>query len=160
MFEKKEKENKEDFQKKLELSEQKAAEYLAGWQRARADFLNYKKEELERIENILKYAGEEMVLKVLPLLDNFEIAEKGMPPELKENESIKGILQLKNQIRELLKQNGVEEIKSEGEKFNPDLHEALETVEGKGPGVIVEELQKGYRINGRLLRPAKVKVTK
>lgn len=158
MFEKKE--NKEDLQKKLESAEQKAAEYLAGWQRARADLLNYKKEELERMENILKYAGEEMVLKVLPLLDNFEIAERGISPELREDESVKGILQLKNQIKDLLNQNGVEEIKTEGEKFNPDFHEASETVEGKEPGIIVGELQKGYRMNGRLLRPAKVKVTK
>jgi molecular chaperone GrpE len=169
MSEKKEKENKEepgeekvpeDLQKKLELSEQKAVEYLAGWQRARADLLNYKKEELERMGDLLKYAAEEMILKILPILDNFEIAEKRITPELRENENIKGILQLKDQMKELLKRNEVEEIKAEGEKFDPVLHEAVEMVEGKESGTIVEELQKGYKINGRLLRPAKVKVIK
>lgn len=160
---KKEKElSREDLKKKLEECEKKRDEYLAGWQRARADFINYKKEELERIEEILKYAGEEMILKILPLLDNFELAEKNLPEGLKEDESIKGVLQLKCQIQDLLKQNGVEEIKTESGRFDPNLHEAVETVEQEGmdSGVILEEMQKGYLMNGKLIRPAKVKVAK
>src|SRR4030042_5902152 len=84
------KENKEapeqSLKLKLEECEKKKDEYLAGWQRARADFINYRKEEMERIEEILKYAGEEMILKILPLLDNFELAEKNLLPELREEE--------------------------------------------------------------------------
>jgi len=148
--------------RELEECEKKKDEYLAGWQRARADFINYKKEELERIGELLKYVGEEMILKILPLLDNFEAAEKNLPQELKGNENIKGILQLKNQILDLFKKNGVEEIKTKGEKFDPNFHEAVETVEAKDleSGTILEETQKGYKINGKLIRPAKVKVAK
>ena len=83
-----------------------------------------------------------------------------MPQELKGNENIKGILQLKSQILDLFKKNGVEEIRTKGEKFDPNFHEAVETVEEKDSqsGTILEETQKGYKINGKLIRPAKVKV--
>jgi len=135
---------------------------LAGWQRERADFLNYKKEEMERIGDILKYANEGLILKILPILDNFEIAEKKLPEDLKNNDNVKGLLMIKNQILEFLKSQGLEEIKSEGEKFDPHLMEVIEEIEikDKESGIIIEEVQKGYKINGRLLRPAKVKVTK
>jgi molecular chaperone GrpE len=152
----------EDLKKKLEECEKLKNEYLAGWQRERADFLNYKREELERMEEILKYANEELILKILPILDNFEIVTKRLPEDLKNNENVKGILQIKNQILNFLKEQGVEEIKSVGERFNPNFHEVVEEVkvENKEPGTIIEEIQKGYKINGRLLRPAKVKVAK
>ncbi|OGZ18865.1 MAG: nucleotide exchange factor GrpE [Candidatus Nealsonbacteria bacterium RBG_13_42_11] len=152
----------EDLKKKLEECEKKAAEYLAGWQRERADFLNYKKEEMERIAGLVVYANEGMILKILPILDNFNVAEKKLPENLKKDEHIKGLLQIKNQIQDLLKNQGLEEIKSLGEKFDPNLHEVVEEVEmkDKEPGTIIEEIQKGYKINGHLLRPAKVKVIK
>ena len=163
-------EGKEEIQKKLEESEKKALEYLAGWQRARADFLNYKKEEMERIEEILKYANEEFVLRILPVLDNFEVAISKLPENLENEENVKGILQIKIQIQDFLENQGLEEIKTLGEKFDPNLHEAVEeiepsfakTSEGKDikSGIIVKEIQKGYKINGRILRPAKVKVIK
>jgi molecular chaperone GrpE len=152
----------EELKKKLEEVEKLKNEYLAGWQRARADFLNYKKEELERLGEMVKYAGENLILKILPILDNFEIAEKKLPENLKNDENVKGILQIKNQILNFLKEQGVEEIKSVGERFDPNFHEVVEEVEAKDkePGTIVEEIQKGYKINDRLLRPAKVKVSK
>ena len=170
----------EELKKQLEECQKLREEYLAGWQRARADFLNYKKEEIERIEEILKYADVGLILKILPILDNFEIAEKKLPENIKNEENVKGILQIKNQILEFLKNQGVEEIKAIGEAFDPNLHEVMEEIEpafapasaeataGKKAtegkeiksGVIIEEIQKGYKINGRLLRPAKVKVTK
>ena len=164
----------EELKKQLEECQKLREEYLAGWQRARADFLNYKKEEIERIEEILKYADVGLILKILPILDNFEIAEKKLPENIKNEENVKGILQIKNQILEFLKNQGVEEIKAIGEAFDPNLHEVMEEIEPAfapasaeaaaskeiKSGVIIEEIQKGYKINGRLLRPAKVKVTK
>lgn len=154
-----EKENKlttEELQKQLKESEKKVAEYLAGWQRARADLLNYKKEEMERIENFIKYSVEEIILKLLPILDSFNMAI-GL-----NKEGAEGFVQIKKQLEDLLKSFGVEEVKSIGEKFDANFHEAIETVEaeGKESGIIVEEAQKGYIINGKLLRPAKVKVVK
>ncbi|MCP6719140.1 MAG: nucleotide exchange factor GrpE [Patescibacteria group bacterium] len=137
-------------------------EYLAGWQRERADFLNYKKEELERVGELLKYANIGLMLKFLPILDNFEISEKKLPKKLKGDKNIKGLLQIKAQIKALLKSQGIEEIESLGKNFDPNLQEIIEIV--KSPkaesGMVAEEIQKGYKIHGKVLRPAKVKVIK
>lgn len=159
---KKEELNLEELKKKLEECQKQKDEYLAGWQRARADFINYKKEEIERIEEILKYVGEEFILKMLPILDNFDLIEKKLPENLKKDDNVKGILQIKTQILDFLKNQEVEEIKCLGKKFDPNFHEAVETVESDNAesGTILEEVQKGYTIYGRLLRPAKVRVTK
>ncbi len=166
----KEKLNTEDLQKQINELEKQKTEYLAGWQRERADFLNYKKEEMERIAELLKYASEEFVLRILPILDNFEVAEKCLTCDPEKDKNVKGLLMMKNQLKEFLKNQGIEEIKTIGEAFNPNLHEVIEEIEpsfakateGKEikTGIIVEEIQKGYQINGHLLRPAKVKVAK
>jgi len=165
----------DDLKKKLEECQKQKDEYLAGWQRERADFLNYKKEEMERIGEFFKYANLNLILKILPILDNFEITEKKLPENLKADVNVRGILQIKNQILDFLKSQGVEEIKSVGERFDPNFQEIVEIVEIKDynspttqqgkkqyieSGVVIEEIQKGYKINGRLLRPAKVRVTK
>jgi len=154
--------NIEELKKKLEECEKLKDEYLAGWQRERAELLNYKKEEMERIGEILKYADVGLILKILPILDNFEIVEKKLPENLKNDVNVKGILQLKNQILDFLKNQGVEEIKSLGEKFDPNFMEVIETIEAKDKesGIIIEEIQKGYKIHGKVLRPARVKVAK
>lgn len=156
-----------DLQQRLKECEEKTKEYLSGWQRSRADFLNYKKEEMERIGELIKYASEELILKILPILDNFYLVEKNLPENLRNEENIKGILQIKNQIQDFLKSQGVEELNFLGQKFDPNFMEVIEEVEpasaeasaGKS-GIVVEEIQKGYKINGRLLRPAKVRVVK
>jgi len=117
---------------------------------------------MERVEELIGYAKEEWLLKILPILDNFDLIEKKLPENLKNNENVKGALQVKTQIRDFLKQEGIGEIKTLGEKFDPNFHEVVEEVETKDKksGIIIEEVQKGYKINGRLLRPAKVKITK
>ena len=166
--------NIEDLKKQLKECQKLKDEYLAGWQRARADFLNYKKEELERIGQLIKYADAGLILKILPILDNFEIVEKKIPANLKNDEnpegkpsasygaSIKGLLQIKTQIRDFLKSQGVEEIKCLGKKFDPNFQEIVEEIElkDKESGIVIEEIQKGYKIHGKVLRPAKVRVTK
>jgi molecular chaperone GrpE len=152
----------EDLKKKLEECQKKAEEYLAGWQRARADFLNYKKEEMERMGEIVKFANVELILKMLPILDNFEKAEKEIPEEKKKDKFLEGLLQIKTQLRDFLKNQTLEEIKTVGEKFDPNFHEVVEAVETKDKesGVIIEETQKGYKLQGKVIRPAKVKITK
>jgi molecular chaperone GrpE len=154
-------ENNEDLKKQLAEAEKQKEEYLAGWQRARADFLNYKKEEIERFKSIIDIANEEMILKILPLIDNLHLAEKSLPKDLKENQYIQGLLQIKAQLETFLRNQGVESLESMGKKFDPQFHEVIEQVESdEKSGTIVEENQKGYLINNRLLRPAKVKVSK
>ena len=162
MPEERTKPNIEDLKKQLEECQKLKEEYLAGWQRTRADFLNYKKEEMERIGQLINYAKEELILEILPLMDNFEVIEKKLPENLKKDENVKGLLQIKIQFQDFLKSLGVEGIKSVGEKFDPRLHEVAEEVETKDkePGTIIDEIQKGYKSNGRLLRPTKVKIVK
>ena len=152
----------EKLKKKVEELEKLRQEYLSGWQRARADLINYKKEELERIQDFIKKAIEKFILEFLPILDNFYNAERAISSEKKEMPEIKGILQIKKQILDFLKNYGLEEIDSVGKKFDPLFHEVVEEIEVEKfeGGTIVEEIQKGYKINGRLLRPAKVKVAK
>ena len=152
----------EALKKKLQETEKLKNEYLAGWQRARADFLNYQKEEMERIGNLIKISNQNLISEILPILDNFDIAEKNLPKNLKEDQHVKGLLQIKSQILNFLKKYGVEEIKTVGEKLNLMYHEVVGEVESEEfeTGTIVEEVQKGYKIEGRVLRPAKVKVAK
>lgn len=154
--------NIEDLKKQLKECQKLRDEYLAGWQRARADFLNYKKEELERIGQLIKYADAGLILKILPILDNFEIVEKKIPANLKNDENIKGLLQVKAQIRDFLKNQGLEEVKCLGKKFDPNFQEIVEEIElkDKESGIVIEEIQKGYKIHGKVLRPAKVKISK
>jgi molecular chaperone GrpE len=152
----------EKLKKKLEECQKEKNEYLAGWQRARADFLNYKKEEMERIKEILKYGQEEFILKILPILDNLELAEKKIPEDLKENEYVKGLLKVKIQFQDFLKNQGVKEIETKiGESFDPNFQEVVEEVDKKEKsGKIVEILEKGYKLHEKIIRPAKVKVGK
>ena len=157
----KQKETKKTKQELKECQKQRD-EYLACWQRAQADFLNYKKQEVERLKKAVEYANLDLVLKILPILDNFSLVEKKLPEELKNNENIKGVLQIKTQILDFLKNQGIEEIKAVGEKFDPNFHEAVEEVEAedKESGMVAEETQKGYTLHGKVIRPTKVKVVK
>jgi len=136
----------------IEELKAKCEEYLNGWKRERADFLNYKKEEMERIGQMIKYANQELILKILPILDNFELAEKHIADE--------GISQIKKQLSDLLAKEGIEAIKTMGEPFDPNTMEAVGEAEGGEEGTIAEEVLRGYTMHGKVIRPAKVKVTK
>lgn len=151
-----------DLQKNLQECQRQKDEYLAGWQRARADFLNYKKEEAEHVSDLLKYSTENFISGLLPVLDSFAMAEKILSEEVKKDSNIQGMLQIKNQLLDFLKRQDMEEIRSLGEKFDPNFHEVIDEVEGSGTeaGIVVEEIQKGYTLQGRVIRPARVKISK
>lgn len=166
-------ENREDNEKEKKLSvdglkeklkefQKLTSEYLVGWKRSRADLLNYKKEEMNRISEILKYANKELILNILSVLDTFDLAEKKLPANLNNNEHIKGIFQIKNQLQDILKNQKVEEIKVLEKKFDPNFQEVIEEreVKNKESGIVIEEIQKGYLLHGKVIRPAKVKVSK
>ena len=146
------------LKEKLKSCQKEKEEYLSGWQKERADFINYKKDEEEKLKEKELFQKEKIVLEILLILDNIKRAEKELPKEIEENQWVKGVLKIKNQIENLLKQEGVEEMKCE-EKFNPELHEAVEIVEGENDKII-EILQNGYLFKGKVLRPAMVKVGK
>ncbi|MFH1643218.1 MAG: nucleotide exchange factor GrpE [Patescibacteria group bacterium] len=158
---KKKKINTAQILKQLEESQKLKDEYLACWQRERADLLNYKKDEIIRIGEIVGYANTDLILKVLPILDNFYLAEKQLPSELKNNKHVEGLLQIKAQLESFLKTNEVEAIEAINEKFDPNFHEVVGEIKDKtDEGTVLEEIQKGYQFHGRVIRPAKVKVSK
>jgi len=150
----------EPLKARLAEAEKLRDEYLNGWQRAKADYINLKKGESERAADSIKYFNKDWVLRILGLYDNLEMAESHLPDGLKNNEWVKAVLAIQNQFLESIE--GLEEINPIGQPFNPQEHEAVEQVEveGKEPDIIVEVLQKEYKLNDQVIRPAKVKVTK
>jgi molecular chaperone GrpE len=146
----------------LEDCKKKCEEYLNGWKRAKADLINHKKEEFERMQELIGFAKVMFLESLLPLMDNFNLTAAKMPQELLQDPNVKGLMQVKTQMEDFLKSHGVEAIDSLGKRFDPAIHEAVQTVEEKDKesGIILEEIEKGYTISGRLLRPAKVKVSK
>ena len=151
---------KKESKKELEKYKKQAEEYLNGWQRTKADFENYKKRQAKLFGELEQMANQNLILKILPTLDAFKSAGQHLPKELKNSEWAKGVLQIKNQLESLLNEKGLEEIKSVGEIFNPNLHEAVEKKEmkDKKENEIVEEIQKGYLLNKQVIRTAKVKI--
>lgn len=137
-------------------------EYYDKFFRAHAEFENVRKRMERDKAEFIKYANEGFMIEFLPIADNLEIAEKYIK-EAKDFKAVRdGVDMIQAQIQRFLKDIGVERIKTVGEKFDPHLHEAIETVEAadKEEGIIVEELKPGYRFNDRLLRPASVKIVK
>lgn len=147
-------------EKNIEELKQQCTEYLDGWKRAKADFLNYKKEEAERMQIMGELVKRKLLLRILPILDNLKRAEKEIPETEKQNQFYQGFLQIVSQWQDFLKSEGIEEIETIGKEFDPQVHEAVGETEGDAPATIQEEVEKGYTIHGKLLRPAKVKVVK
>ena len=127
--------------------------YLHGWQRAKADFVNARKDEEKKRAEFVRLSNQFLLTDILPVFDSFELALG--------NSDDKGIQMIKNQLKNVLKGYGLEEIKTEGKKFSPEFHESVEEVESKKEsGEIMEEVQKGYMLHGKVLRPARVKLAK
>ena len=151
--------------KEFEALKAKADErdaYCDKYVRAHADFENVRKRLEKDKADFAKYANEGLIIQFLPIIDNLEMAEKHIK-EAKDFKSVReGVDMIQLQIQKFLKDIGLERIKTVGEKFDPHLHDAMETEESdeKDEGTIVAELQPGYRLNGRLLRPAAVKIVK
>lgn len=137
-------------------------EYLAGWQRAKADFINARKDEEKQREQIIKFANQMFVWDLLTVLDSFELALTASDKTSGNAENVfKGFSLIKLQFEDILKKYGLKTVKSAGEKFNPEIHESVAEVDfGKESGIVVEEIQKGYTFHGKVIRPAKVKVSK
>lgn len=145
----------------LEEIRKKRDEYLEGWKRARADFVNYKKNEAARLSKARKKEKKKIILDLLEIVDNFYLAEKNIPDKEK-NDYLTGLLNIRKQMEKFLKSYGVEEIDTVGNEFDPNIHEAVAMVDSEESdnNKIIEEVNKGYLLDGELLRPAKVKVAK
>lgn len=139
----------------------KAEEYLAGLQRERAEFTNFRRRTAEERERDLGLAGEDLIRKVLALADDFDRAIETRPADLAGNSWVEGIAAIDRKLRQLLESEGVTAVEAvAGTPFDPRVHEAIVSVPGtgRGEGEIVEEVRRGYRLRDRLIRPALVAV--
>jgi molecular chaperone GrpE len=144
---------------KAALAEEKAkAEgYLAKWQRAEADLINYRRRAEQEKEEIGKFANTGLMLSLLPALDDLERAFGSVPDDLAASSWLDFIRLIEQKLRAGLEAQGLSEIKALGEPFDPNFHEAV--MQGKGEeGMVVEEMQKGYKLLDRVIRPARVVV--
>ncbi len=146
---------------------------MSGWKRTAADFENYKKRKEGENKALIEFAKEAIIAKLLPTLDTLEQALRHMPNE--ENQEArsknheffkkfdqwhKGIEGILLQLDKLLGELGVKKIEAVGKKFDPNLHEAVKEVEGDKDHVVVEEFQSGFILNGKVIRPSQVVISK
>lgn len=144
------------LREQLKQCQRERQDNLVGWQRAQADFINYRRRQEEQMGEWAKMFGEGLLRDILPVMDALD-ASIGNSGE-KERE---GLRIIREQLMKILGRHGLTEIKTIGEKFDHNLHEAMEVIDSENEnGRIEEEIQKGYLLNGRAIRIAKVKVSK
>ena len=152
-----EKEDVVTLKQALAEEKEKAEGYLANWQRAQADFINYKRRNEQEKEEISNFAKSTLVLNLLPVLDDLERALVSIPPDLVKLSWVDGIRLIERKLQASLEAQGLSSIKAVGEPFDPHLHEAIR--QGKGEeGIVIEEVQKGYKFHDRVIRPSRVVV--
>lgn len=135
-------------------------EYLDGWKRAKADLINFKKDEAERLAGFLKGGNENIIRDLLSVLDSFRLGI--MATEKESPEATKGMLLIKNQLEVALQRYGLEKlVVVKGEMFDPSKHEAIGETHSEYPdGAVAEEVESGYKLYDKVIRAAKVRVSK
>jgi molecular chaperone GrpE len=135
----------------------KAEDYLANWQRSQADFINYKKRCEKEKEEIGEYSKSTVIKSILPVLDDFERAISAVPQGNVDSGWIEGVQLIERKLRNTLESLGLECIECVGECFDPYTHEAIRQACGE-EGIVLEEVQKGYKLNDKVIRPSQVVV--
>jgi len=138
---------------------EKAEKYLTNWQRIQADFINYKKRAEQGKKEMAEFANSMLISSLLSIIDDLERAFVSLPPQLMGFSWIDGIRLIYNKLKAILEVQGLAEIKAKGEPFDPNLHEAIMCQEGE-EGIVIGEIQKGYKLEGKVIRPSKVIVGK
>jgi molecular chaperone GrpE len=147
------------LEQQLEAERARAAEYLENWRRSHADFINYRRRTDNERADMATFATAALLGKILPLLDDFDLALAHLPDEAKGSPWIEGITIIQRKLRRLLEQEGVTPIEALGQPFDPNIHEAVIKDDGASePYVVMAELRKGYRLRDRVLRPTLVRV--
>ena len=150
-------EDVEALKAQLEEEKKKAEGYLANWQRAAADFQNYKRRTEQERQEVALLANAALIINILPVLDDIERALRNVDAHLAGLTWVDGIRLIHRKLQAILEVSGVKEIKTEGQDFDPRYHEA--TMFGDGEeGKVVAEVQRGYMLGDRVLRPAMVVV--
>lgn len=124
---------------------------------AQAELINYRKRKDEETANILKFANQDLISELLPVIDNFE---RAIASNSEESKFVDGVKLIYQNLMNILEKAGVEVINRVGEEFDPNLEEALVTdcIEDKDDDIVLEVLAKGYKLKGRVIRPASVKI--
>ena len=150
-------EDPDELKKALAEQKQKADTYLANWQRAGADLANYRKKSDQDRQDQAMFANATIISSLLPVLDDMERAFDSMDTKIAGLTWVDGIRLIYRKLQAILEAQGLTPILTTDEAFDPKLHEAVMEVEGES-GKVVSELQKGYRLRERVLRPAIVTV--
>ncbi len=153
----------DEFAVKLEAAEKQARDHYDRLLRVSADFENYRKRTAREIREISKYANEELLKELLPVVDNLERAVAVTVSERHPDDPLlKGVELILAEIQKLFERHNVKPIDALGKTFDPNFHQAMmqEDSNDHPPNTVVRELQKGYTIHERLLRPAMVAVSK
>jgi molecular chaperone GrpE len=150
-------EPEQDVEKILVYTKQKAEEYLDSWKRTQADFINYKRRSEHEKREMGDYANTQLILALLPVLDDFVRAFEAIPPKLAKTSWVDGIRLVERKLWIVLEAQGLSPINAVGETFDPNLHEAIMNTKGED-GKIVQEIQKGYKLHDKIIRPSQVAV--
>lgn len=152
----------EGLQEKLIAAERQAQENLIGWQRAQADYANLRKENERHAREVMEFANAAFMSEVLPVYSHFKLALQHIPENVHNESWFVGIENIRKQFQEFFKKYNITEIKTVGEKFDPNIHEAIthEEKEGFESDVVFEEVQPGYMLGDKVVQPARVRVAK
>ena len=158
----KEQQSVEELQKQIESLKQEKEDTFVRLQRVAADYDNYQKRFARQLAESVNYEKDKIIKAILPVLDNFEYTLSNTACEVKDEALLKGVKIIYDHLLGVLKSQGVEQIQSTGEKFDPAHHEAIthRAEEEKEDGIVLKELQKGYMSNGRVIRASRVVVNK
>ena len=152
----------EELRRQAETLQKEKDDVFAKLQRVAADYDNYQKRSAKQITDNVAYEKDKIVKSLLPILDNFEYILANTSCGAADETLLKGVKIIYDQMLDVLKGHGIEQIKSAGEPFNPAHHEAIthRSENSKEEGLVLDELQKGYKLNGRLIRASRVVVNK
>jgi molecular chaperone GrpE len=148
-----------DLSRQLEEEKEKAQSYYASWQRAAADYQNFKRRVEQEREDLTRLTSAAIIINVLPLVDDLERALQNVDSHLAGLTWVDGIRLIYRKFQAVLEASGVKEIEADGQNFDPAYHEAVAFGEGED-GKVISVVQKGYTLGGRVIRPAMVVVGK
>lgn len=149
-----------ELQEKVDQLERQLQEHVDGWKRAKADYLNLKKQSEKEKADVMQYAQASVVLEFIPIYDNMKRAMKHIPVDQREVEWVKGLAHIQRQFEEALKAMNITPILTEGQPFDPVKHHAVSKVkkEGVATDTVLEEVKTGFMAGDRVLEPAQVVV--
>lgn len=150
------------LQRELDEARAQAAEYLDGWQRTQAEFANYRKRQEAEWQQRTQMSNAHLIARILPVLDDLERAVRTLPAGLQSLTWVEGIFLIQRKLEMVLESEGAKPIETAGQTFDPLYHEAVtyEEMEGYEDGQIIGEVQRGYTLGDRVIRPALVRVAR